>query len=631
MSGKGGHSYEFGEFRLDGDKHVLWRGDQIVPITPRAAGLLLALIERRGDLVEREELLSTVWRDAFVEEANLNFTISNLRKVLGPDGKKCIQTVPRRGYRFTATVKEVNRPGLVLETHTVSQVRVEEDETVYEISPTRLSTSHGYLIAASGILLVSLALGLFWFRYPAVSGSLAEGAGAKSVSVLPLRSFGRTPEEEALGFGVTDALVTSLGRLEDVRIIRATTDADGRAEPGEIGRLVGADSVLDGTLQRVNGKLRVTLRLIRSADGIQLWSRSFDEDEAEIFRLQDALAGETALALSRQLGHRAARRPTNSHDAYQAYLRGRFFFDKRTRENYEKALAEFERAVALDPGFALAHSGLADTYAMQANISFGEKRDALYQKSRSLAIRALEIDETSAEAHASLGWVKRVYDWDWAGSEAEFKRAVELDPNYVNARQWYAFLLASLGRLDESLIQIEKAREIAPLSKPVMSNYFAVRQLRRDNEVLRPLAEQLASLDESDSPGVRIRSIAYLQNGDYTALIELGEAFRKRNEEKVPYDYLAANMAIAYARTGHMKKSEEMLSYLSERADSNMESAYRLAQAYAELGREAAALGMLKRCFAARDDRLVWLKVETYFDKLRNHPQFNEILARMKL
>jgi Tfp pilus assembly protein PilF len=249
-------------------------------------------------------------------------------------------------------------------------------------------------------------------------------------------------------------------------------------DPAQLGKELSVDSVLDGTLQRANGKLRVTLRLIRSSDGVQIWSGSFDESEDEIFKLQDAMARQTASALAREA--RAGKHSTENRDAYHAYLRGRFFFDKRDSENYAKAIDEFNLAVKFDPNYTLAYAGLADVYAMQANISADDRkrRDELYERSRTMASKALSIDETCAEAHTSLAWIMRVHDWNWEGSEREFKRAIELDPNYANARQWYSFLLLGLGRMDEALVQMEKALELEPLSRIILNNSFSVRNYR---------------------------------------------------------------------------------------------------------------------------------------------------------
>jgi DNA-binding winged helix-turn-helix (wHTH) protein/TolB-like protein/Tfp pilus assembly protein PilF len=629
--------YEFAGFQLDAATHLLWRDGEVVPLTPRATELLFAMVEKPGDLIGREELLDRVWNDAIVEEGNLNFTISNLRKALGPAGRSLIKTIPRRGYRFTANVNQVyagDQSNLIVEKRTLTETLhkeeiIHEHRSEYGVRGFRPS----FLLSGGAAILAGL-VAVAWYLELIPPRAASTANNIRSVAVLPLRSFNASQEDEALSFGIVDTLMTRLGVNGAIRVVSAT---DRRSEqsggaPAVTGRQIGADAVIDGTLQRQNGNLRVTLRLIRSSDGSILWSDSFDDVESQIFRLQDAMAARTADALAWQIRTVDQKHPTKDRDAYLAYLRGRYFFDKRDEEGYKKAAAEFERAISLDPNYALAYSGLADTVALQANGSEGRsERDALYERSRALATQALSLDESSAEAHTSLGWVKRIHDWDWKGSESDFKRAIELDPNYVNARQWYAFLLMTLGRKDEALGEIEMARELAPLSKAVLLNYFTIRHLRGDDELLPALAEQITTLDQSEPANVRTRTLASLRSGDYLRVVEIGEAYRNLNGGKLTSDYVAANMAIAYARMGQNSRAEEMLDFLRNEAKTVTESAYRLAQAYAELGRTDDAIPLLQSCLAAHDDRLMWVKVDRSFESLRDDRRFREIVSRTGL
>lgn len=635
--------YEFGEFRLDTEKHRLLRQGEIVALTPKAIHALTVLIQQRGNLVERDRLINSVWRDATVEPGNLDVTISRLRKALGQNdnGRKFIETVPRLGYKFVADVREVTEevPALIIEKRTSGRIVINEQVSLARLpvgaALARLLSPKRRMVmvatAAVAMVLVFGALVVSWNRKPTVPG-----ARVQSVAIMPLKSLSQNVSDEALSLGMADALMTSLGRINGVRVLSAGAvrrGADVQAEPVEIGRQLNVDSVLDGTLQRANGKLRVTLRLIRVSDGTQLWSGSFDEAEAEVFKLQDTMASQTAQSLKWNLSpdEQISKRYTQNREAYETYLRGRFFFDKRTSENYEKALSEFEKAIRLDPTYALAYAGSADVNALQANVSNGDTRHALYEKSRASAIKALELDERLAEGHTSLGWIKRVHDWNWTESEHYFKRALELNPNNVNARQWYAFLLTTVGRTDEAMIHIEKARELAPLSGIVLSNYFVVRQHRRDNWALPALAAQIATLDPSWETHYRLSCLAHLRTGNYQNLIELGESFQASRENEPLPIYLAALLAIAYHKTGRPEKAAGLIAYLAENAKTKSFAAYQLATVYAEIGRKNEAITFLQAAFNAHDDRMVWLKVEPSFDTLRDDQRFKELMSKMNL
>ena len=649
--------YEFGPFQLDVGERLLLKSGRPVPLTPKAFDTLLLLVENKGRLVEKEALMKSVWPDSFVEENNLNRSIYILRKALGESSgqAKYIETVPKHGYRFVASVVESERDEveLIVEKHILAEIITEEEE-ITDAGPTdqdaafgrltltalpqvpvnpisRLRRHSGLVLAA--VMLTFFAAVVFWW----VIGQHRRAettAPVKSIAVLPLRSFAQSTDDRALSLGFADALITSLGKINQVRVISMNAVSryvDSQKEALDIGKELGVDSVFDGTMQKANGKFRVTLRLIRTSDDRQIWSGSFDENEGEVFHLEDAMAAQAAKALALNLRPQDSKRPTESRDAYQAYLRGRFFFDKRSQEGYEKAAAEFERAIALDPNYALPYTGLADVYALKANVMTGEVRDELYEKSRATAMRALELDEGLAEAHTSLGWVKRIHDWDWTGSEREFRRALELDPNEVNAHQWYALLLITLRRLDEALTEIEQARDLAPLSRIVLSNYFAVRQFRREFEGLPALAEQIMSLDDSRPANANTLSIAYARTGNYAKAIEVAETYQAASGGRIVSGYVAAVQAVAYARMGQGTRSREMLEYLEKRAKDDSENEYRLATAYAELGRTDQAIKDLQRCFEVHDDRLVWLRVEPCFDSLRSDARFQELLRKLRL
>ena len=633
--------YEFGEFRLDVEKHRLLRDGEIVSVTPKAVEILSVLIQRRGELVERSELMNSVWGDVAVEEGNLTVTISMLRKALGEDNnsRKFIETVPRLGYKFVAETREVTEqvPTLIVEKHSAGRIVIDEEISFGRSSAAGVAVaqllagkrSRTIPIATVAILAVAVAL-LLYFRPWKSNAHASSETNIKSIAVLPLKSLGNSSDDKALELGFADALITSLAKIADLKVTSINSVSpylDSQSESRDIGLQLGVDAVVEGTLQRANGNLRVILRLIRTSDGRQLWTSAFDERESEIFRLQDAIAAQTAQSLAFRLGPQDPKRQTENREAYQSYLRGRLFFDRRTPVDYQKAIVEFQQAIVRDPNYTLAYTGLADVYAMEANNEEGEKRDALYEKARDTATTALLLDKNSAEAHATLGWIRRIHDWDWKGSEEEFKHSLELNPNYVNALQWYALLLVTLDRSDEAVAQFEKARDLAPLSVIVLRNYyFGIHQYR--NETLLPaLAEQLATLDESIAN--RVRMTAASRRRDYAQVIKLGQSLQNASSPMPAAE--AAMLAIAYASTQQPAKAKEIIYDLEREARHNTYAAYHLAMVYTELARKDEALNLLSKCLASRDDRLVWLTVEPHFDPLRSDLRFQNILRRMNL
>ena len=647
-------TYQFGPFHLDAGERLLLKDGRPIPLPPKAFDTLLLLVENSGRLIEKEELMKSVWPDSFVEENNLNRSVYVLRKALGDSTGQAryIETVPKSGYRFVAGVVAIDDGAeLIIERHTSEQIITEEEvvhsgpaevgssfKTEFRAWPAKARSGLLFLVSRRLLLLSGLAviaiLGLLVYFWSAGAFRRSSNPNIKSIAVLPLKSLNDNAEDKALSLGFADALITSVRKIEELRVISingVTRYADSPREPLEIGRELHVDGVFEGTLQKANGKLRVTLRLIRVSDGKQIWSGSIDESESDIFRLEDEMAARSARALALNLRPSDRKRPTENREAYQAYLRGRFFFDKRSQEYYEKAITEFERAIALDPNYGLAYAGLADVFALQANLGGDDRRNELYEKSRATATKALELDESLAEAHTSLAWIKRTHDWDWAGSEREFKRALELNPNYANAHQWYALLLLTLGRKDEALWQAELARELEPLSTIILRNYFTVVNLSREYERLPALAEQIASLSDAPLADLRTRAASYSRNGNHAKVIEIIEADQQARQDGATGNVAAVYQAIAYARTGQADKARGIIDRLKQEAARSTETAFRLASINAELGRKDEAIALLEQCYAARDDRLVWLKVEPFFDSLRSDPRFQDLLRRMHL
>lgn len=628
---------DFGPFRLDPVKKVLWRHNEPVPLALKEIEILGVLTAKPGEVVTKEELLDRVWGDSFVEESNLAQHVYRIRKTfqkLGESGQ-LIQTIPRRGYRFTGAINEVGAGDLLIERRSLTRTTVEEVSSVgsdHRSKPVSKNLLTGAVLRwqYAAAILVFAGLGMFGLVYSFSSS----GRAIDSVAVLPLRWLDDTGAQDIRALGFTDALVSQLGKADGLRVVSLRSRDDRQAGNGDavsIGRQIGVDAVLEGTVQQYQDDIRISLRLVRTSDGVQIWTKTIRENAENIFKLQDQIALESARAMSRTIRPEAIKHLTEDRNAYEAYLNGRYVLDKRKGSEYPNAIAEFERAITLDPGFAAAYSGLADVYALQANISTGNKRDALYNRSKEMALKALELDPQSANALTSLAWVKRVHDWDWKGAEEDFRKAIEIDPNYVTARQWYALLLTILKRHDEALFQIERARELEPLSRSVAMNLFAVRLYRGEYDKLHLVVEEIDRLTHNEPANARLRITAHFRNADPNGAIAVGTEAIDRENGEIKSDYLAAFMAMAYAQVGDESKVKQFTEHLERKAKDSTEAAYRLAQAYSVIGDHNRAIQLLEHCYGERDDRMVWIAVEPEFQSLREDPRFKLILRKMYL
>ena len=523
----------------------------------------------------------------------------------------------------------------------MTQTPVEEIESEKRIGKSPASNVFrflqvNYLVAAVGLTIL-LTIGTVWF-YRANNSSVAANA-PRTLAILPLQSLNKAEDDDAFGAGTTESLMTRLGNLRSI-VVRQTSFnkqvSESPENPIEIGRKLNADAVLTGTFQRANGRIRISVRLLNVADGAQIWAQNFDETETDIFKLQDSLAKQVAQSLTDKLSPQEkqflVKRYTENREAFEAYLRGRYFFNKRDNESYKKAISEFERAVKLDPNYALALTGLVDVYALQANITTPvEQRNVLYGKSKATALKALQLDENLAEAHTTLSWIARTHEWNWEQSEKHFKRAIELNPNYTNARQWYAYLFSSLGRMDESLAEIEKAKNLEPLTKIVLMNYQGVLIFRKEYDEALKLTEQVVKMDDDKNTNVRILIIAHLQLGNDDKIIEIVEKYGEEINGQSVGNYTLSNLAVAYFRMGNTAKANEIFESLEQKAKIDNGIAFRLAMAYGTLGRKDEVIVHLQKLYEVHDDRIVWMKIEPRFDNLRDDKRFNEILRKMNL
>lgn len=631
MPSKNGHRYEFGAFRLDSEPPSLWRDESLVPLPPKALEMLLLLVRQREIIVSREELLETVWRDTFVEEGNINYTVSLLRKTLDKDDRgRFIQTVPKRGYRFVADVVEVSANG-----HAENAARnVEVAIPIEQLKPKIRWHSIGLVLL--GVLFVT---GFVTWRSlhngKKPSTTAVANRNIRTVAVLPLKTLA-DDGSKSLSLGLTDSLISRLGSLNRFSVrplsaVRGYAEVD--QDPLKFGETLKVDVILEGTLQQTDKGLRANVRLWDLRDGAQLWQGSFDSTEADFFNLQDAVGNGVMQWLHSELQEKdrelLTRRYTNNPEAFRAYVRGRAILDAKNPANFEKAIDEFQKAVALDPTFALAYAGLADASIRQGFNTSGANQEELYTRSKALAQKALDLDAETPEAYAALGTIKRIYDWDWAGAEREFRRAIELNPSYARARLGYALLLSCLGRSDEALVEIKRAMEIDPLSQDVKSGYLTILEGRGEYAEALAQAEENVKFNKEYRRGMRGVATFLFHLSEYPRVIEISEQelTAKNSQEFVWLSLLIT----AHHRSGQTGKRDERLRQLEEVARTDSKALYALAENYAELGRTDDALAALEKCIEVREERMMWLKVEPRLANLKGNAHFDEILRRMNL
>jgi serine/threonine-protein kinase len=642
--------YEFDKFRLEVSERILWRAGERVPLSEKAFDTLVALVRRGNHLVGKDELLAEVWAGAFVEENNLDKNISILRRVLGErDGKgKFIETVRGHGYRFVAPVQI---PSFDIQTDSPPEPKAENPESTEnselvdkneaEIQPSNFKTekiqrpgtevqkpktknqkSKIYAFAAF-LLLLSAGAAVYFWRAPANLVS----APLKTIAVLPFKSLGAEKRNEALELGMADSLIAKLGSEEIIVRPLGSVSRYAALEQDSLaaGRELGVETVLDGTIQIADNRIRISAQLFRISDGKQLWSGHFDEKFTDIFAVQDAISERVATALKIRLNGNGKKHYTESVAAYEFYMKGRFHLLKGIRSETETGIGYFQQAIDADPNYALAYAGLADAYRGRA--VGGEMPSAeVFSKAKAAANKAIEIDPGLAEAYTNLGHILFWYDWDWAGAENQHKRALELDPNSADTLQFYAHLLSNTGRHAEALAKIKRAREIDPLNLRInaLEGLFLLHAGQTDEAILR--LQKTLELDSNYRLANMFAARAYTEKGMYAEAIAATDKvkeFADNSSEPIAFG------SYALARSGKVKEAKTALDELLKLSETRYIPPYNLALIYNALGESGKALDYLEKGFTDKDVRMVFLKVEPKWNNLRGEPRFVELMRRM--
>jgi TolB-like protein/DNA-binding winged helix-turn-helix (wHTH) protein len=616
---------------LDPQKRKLWRDGETVPLTSKATEVLLALVERGGEVVSKDELMEALWPDSFVEEANLARHVFMLRHALGEtaEDRNLIATVPGRGYRFAGNVRKIANGNGASGPTTLAA----EPLPTPAFGQRVVSLKRWLWLAVAALLLITSAIYLGWhLRRP------RQQVAARRIvlAVLPFANLTGDATQDYFSDGLTEEMITQLGRLDPEHmgvIARASVMhyKNGQEQVQNIARELGVDYVLEGSVRRESGKVRITAQLIQTRDQTHVWAREYDRELASLLALQGEIAQEVVDEIQLTLGehkrvetlHQPA---SESFEAYDLYLKGRYFWNKRTARGFEQAINYFQQAIAKEPTYARAYAGLADSYALTSSYGL-VPANKLMPEARTAALKALQLDESLAEAHTSLALVAENYDWDWQTAEKEYRRAIQLDSNYATAHHWYAEYLAFQGRFDQALAESERARRLDPLSLIIAVDHGAILYFSRQYELA---IEQFRTVLDMDPTFGRAHLIvnAYVQTGRFSDA--LADIDRWRKVENGPWP--SAWEASIYGREGQPARAQEALRKMQEmNRRSRIDPAMMLAVAYVGMGKKGEALAALETCYREHCYALTALKVDPIYDPLRSDPRFQDLMRRVGL
>lgn len=615
--------WQFGEFRLDVRRKVLWHGDKTVPMPLKELEVLSMLVRNRGELVTKDELLTEIWEDSFVEESNLSRHIYLLRKTLKDLGATdgLIENIPRRGYRFVGEVRGIDTD-IVVEKHTRTRTLIEFPDAALPATRTRPYRR----LAAYTAMIVILAGGsaLLGSRY---LGSQAQDPGIRSIAVLPFKTLGGDHNMSHAGAGLADILTTRLSSIKDVKI-RASSAAAGLVDHDSVaaGERLQVDAVLEGTMYYVGERVRVTARLIRISDASVVWSGEFDKPQRDELQLQNDLAMKIVpvLAVNLSGGERDAlnRTFTQNADAYELYIRGRYEWNRRNTSGIIEAQRLFRNAIAADPGFALAYVGLADSLVMnQSQVA----------EAPLMIAKALELDPNLGEAYATLGFYQMFFEWEWQKAEESFKRSLELNPNYATAHHWYATLLAIRGETAAAKDEMHRALELNPLSHNFLADLGQLHYFSGEYAEAEMFCFKALEIEPDFSFAHEYLHHIYLKTGRYEeAFVEIAKADSINGTftgEAQKIDGPVSKFRAAFRESG-------VNGYLELRfpgTPTSPESFYLYAMKHAFIGDNEKALDYLEKSTDARMFLSAFLKAEPVFERLRSEPRYQQILRKMGL
>ena len=647
------HLYKFGPFRLDPAERQLIRDGEPVALTPKCFDLLVVLVENSGHLLEKEKLLTTLWPDHFVEESNLSFNISTLRKALGEgqNGQQYIETVSKKGFRFVGRVEEQLSddsaivkwdqgralPAGIGNEHQgqLLDPAVEAVTTVPQVSPARQSQKVKTLVIVVVAGVVGLLAYGLWKRrdIPPTPQPL------RTIAVLPFKPLSADSRNESLEMGMAETLINRLSGIKEI-VVRPLSAARKYTDPEQdsikAGQELRAEAVLDGSIQKAGERVRVAVRLVSVQTGATIWTEQFDADFTDIFKVQDSIAERVTQALTLKLNgverERLTKRSTDNSEAYQLYLQGRYLFSKQTGDsgdNFRKSLEYFQQAVEKDPTFAPAYVGISEYYITDGPNNILLSSQERIAKAKAAVVKALELDDALGEAHNALAELKYQYEFDWSGAEADFKRAIDLNPNVAYIRLAYGWYLMCAGRFEQAHTEMEKAQELDPVSLQInRSRGILLLYTRQYDKAI----QYFLKLREAEPTGHRtqqLMSVAYAQTGRHEEAVAEALDYGRTLGFLKPEEIAALRQAFKTSGwSGYLWARIHILEESSKKeyVPPNAPAAF-----YALLGEKDLAFAWLEKTFDARDPAIVKIKIDPTYDSLRSDPRFTRMLQRVNL
>jgi TolB-like protein/DNA-binding winged helix-turn-helix (wHTH) protein/tetratricopeptide (TPR) repeat protein len=652
--------YRFGPFELRTTAREISKHGIKVKVRGQPYLILETLLARAGQVVTREELREKLWpAGTFVDfEHGLNTSLKKLRQALcdSAEEPRYIETLPRLGYRFIAPVEAINeKPGPPTEVRPIEarpiEVRSVEITTPpslpVEVAPqsNKILRSRRIfwlsLVAATALCILLLAMfaklpGLLRWRFgPRMTATAAAPEKRfSSIAVLPLENLSNDPAQEYFADGMTDELITDLAQLGSLRVISRTSVMHykgGKETVPQIGRELGVDALIEGTVERVDNRVRIRVQLIDTVSDRHLWASTYDHELKDVLLLQSTAARDIAAEIQGQEMQSPARvrslngRPVQP-EAYEAYLKGRYFWNQRSEAGLKKSVEYFQDAITRDSTFAAAYAGLAGSYSILGSNVLPP--DVARTKARAAASKALELDPAIAEGHAELGLLEFYYDWDWKHAETEFQRAIELNPSYATAHQWYSQYLRAMGRLPEALHEAKQAQQLDPLSLPINTTVAARYRDLNQYDLAIATNRHTLELNPDFPPAHEILATVYEQQGNLPAAIV---EWKKVLELTQDDPSLLSALGHAYAISGNQAAARKIAIQLQRISKQHYVSAWDMAVLFTGLGDQDSAFRWLEKSYQSRESQLPFLNSSRLLDPLRTNPRFQELVRRVGL